>query len=78
MKIASLYLLCFVISFAFMFVFELITGIGGIGELASSVLQQLATSVPMAFGSVMTAVMYYELRNVKEGVSIDSLVNVFD
>ncbi len=33
---------------------------------------------PTAFQSVMTAVIYYTLREVKEGVSVESLANVFD
>ena len=40
--------------------------------------QLFAASIPWAFDSVMTAVIYYELRNVKEGVTVDSLANVFD
>ena len=27
---------------------------------------------------VMTAAVYYKLRNVKEGVTVDSLANAFD
>jgi len=32
----------------------------------------------MAFAQVMIAVTYYELRSVKEGISVDNLANVFD
>ena len=34
--------------------------------------------IPTAFNSVMVAVTYYWLREVKEGVGVDALVNVFD
>ena len=34
--------------------------------------------VPAAFNSVMMAIIYYDLRAVKEGLSIDSLASVFD
>ena len=34
--------------------------------------------IPIAFNSVMVAVIYYWLREVKEGVGVDALVNVFD
>ena len=43
-----------------------------------SIVELLVDAVPLAFFNVMTAVIYYELRSVKEGVSIDSLANVFD
>ena len=40
---------------------------------------QVIISAPMvALAQVMIAVTYYELRSVKEGVSVDSLANVFD
>ncbi|MDL2275236.1 hypothetical protein LJC22_03815 [Desulfosarcina sp. OttesenSCG-928-G10] len=45
-----------------------------IGLMAGTVL----TFIPTAFGSVMYAVAYYDLRTIKEGVSIDRLANVFD
>ena len=78
-KIAGLYLLCFVIIFTVVFVLGFITEMAGIaGAWISSLIQQLANAFPLAFTQVMTAVMYYELRNVKEGVTVESLANVFD
>ncbi|MDL2275235.1 hypothetical protein LJC22_03810 [Desulfosarcina sp. OttesenSCG-928-G10] len=45
-----------------------------VGGLLAAVL-----SIPLtAFSSVMYAVIYYDLRMIKEGVSIDKLANVFD
>ena len=81
MKIAGLYLLYFVFNFTVAFVFRFVVGAAGIVAGASFVthaIQQFIGAVPIALGSVITAVTYYELRNVKEGVSIDSLANVFD
>jgi len=84
LKIFSLCLFSFV-SFA---VFLLNFGLGfglvstifmiNLNPIVRVLLAQLAFVAPMAFGSVMTAVIYYELRKVKDKISIDSLANVFD
>lgn len=34
--------------------------------------------LPYAFSSVMTSIIYYDLRADKEGITLDSLANVFD
>ena len=78
LKIAALYTLNFVIAFAVMYIWGFIAKKAGIGAWTSYLLQQLVNVAPIAFGQVMTAVMYYELRNVKEGISVDQLANVFD
>ena len=81
LKIAGLYLLywlCFAISFRVIFGFGIIAEEAGIRAETISVLQGLASAVQLAFVQVMTAVIYYELRDVKEGVSVNSLANVFD
>lgn len=44
------------------------------GGLVGSILAFL----PVAFSAVMYAVIYYDLRMLKEGVSIDKLAHVFD
>jgi len=41
-------------------------------------LERLSEIIPNAFGGVMTAVIYFELRKVKDRISIDSLSRVFD
>ena len=78
LKIGGLFLLFFVIAFTVIFVFRFVAGIVGVGGGASSVIEQFINVVPMVFAHIVTAVTYYELRNVKEGVTIDSLANVFD
>ncbi len=47
-------------------------------ELFSALAPLVALTIPQAFTSVMNTVIYYELRRIKEGVSLDALANVFD
>ncbi|MCC8165544.1 MAG: hypothetical protein LIQ31_05205 [Planctomycetes bacterium] len=47
-------------------------------DILLSLLINAIILIPTAFQSVMTAVIYYTLREVKEGVSVESLANVFD
>ena len=44
----------------------------------AAMIRGLIVAVPITFFSVMTAVIYYNLRDVKEGVGIEQLTNVFD
>jgi len=74
LKIFALYLMNFTILLIVFFVTAILTSI----HPALSVVELIVDAIPMAFLNVMTAVIYYELRSVKEGVSIDSLANVFD
>lgn len=46
--------------------------------LVAGILMALVLAVPQAFNNVMVAIVYYDLRAIKDGVTIDSLVNVFD
>lgn len=46
--------------------------------LGASLIRSLLLLVPWAFIAVLTPVTYYDLRAVKEGVSLESLANVFD
>ena len=80
LKIAGLYTLGFFNVFVVTFVLGFILGyiVGERDTFAVFVIQRFIVDVPVAFILVMTAVMYYEMRNVKEGVSIDSLAAVFD
>lgn len=39
---------------------------------------QVVLLIPETFWSVMTSIIYYALREAKEGVSVDSLASVFD
>ena len=38
----------------------------------------LVQLIPQTFSNVMSSIMYYDLRAVKEGVDLDNLTNVFD
>ncbi|MDL2210413.1 hypothetical protein LJC26_06380 [Desulfovibrio sp. OttesenSCG-928-O18] len=46
--------------------------------LVFTIIQSIIVAIPQTFQYVMTATIYYDLRAEKEGVSIDSLANVFD
>lgn len=76
--IFALYLLLFVILIvvvvAFAFILVLITG----SEVVAGTIASLVATVPLAFQSVMLATIYYDLRALKEGVTVDQLANVFD
>jgi hypothetical protein len=56
--------------------------IGGIGQIgidwATTIVTWLWTALIMAAQAVLTAVSYYHLRVVKEGVGIDDIAAVFD
>ena len=65
-KIAGAYLLCWGISY---FVDRLVGG--------SSVIQQLISAVPIGFAHVTSVIIYYELREFKEGATVDSIANAF-
>ena len=76
LKIAAIYLLYFVIALAVGFVFAFFTK--KFNSIVLVVLQQFVYAALMALGHVTTAVIYYGLREVKEGVGIEQLANVFD
>ena len=47
-------------------------------KIISVILINLFLVIPLAFQSVMLAVIYYRLREIKEGPVVDHLANVFD
>ena len=49
-----------------------------VGPGTYHILLELVGDVTKAFKYIMPAVIYFELRRVKEGVAVDSLANVFD
>jgi hypothetical protein len=73
-QIFGLFLLVVVISLLGAFVFKLIGGVGGAGQLLSFAWQVVST----AFGAVLSAVIYHDLRVAKEGIDLDTLASVFD
>ncbi len=48
------------------------------GETLAGLLATLVAIVPQAFNFVMLAIIYSDLRSIKEGVTIDVLADVFD
>ncbi|WP_248311353.1 hypothetical protein [Bosea sp. ASV33] len=73
-QIFGLFLLVVVISGVGALVLARIGGIGLVGETLSFAWQVIST----AFGAVLAAVIYHDLRIAKEGIDLDTLANVFD
>jgi hypothetical protein len=73
-QIFGLLLLVTIIAFIVGIVLVLIGGVTLWGELLHFFWQVIAT----AFGAVLAAVVYHDLRVAKEGIDIDDLANVFD
>lgn len=73
-QIFGLFLLVVVISALGAFVFTLIGGAGLVGQLLAFGWQVVST----AFGAVLSAVIYHDLRMAKEGIDLDTLASVFD
>ena len=74
LKIFALYAPSFIVLFIVSFVTALSTHIHPV----FFVVELFVDAIPIAFLNVMTAVIYYELRSVKEGISVDKLASVFD
>lgn len=73
-KIFGIYLLVFLINMGLGIV-QSIFAFGGV--VVVSVVTILTSALSMAFGAVVVAVAYQELRRVKEGADIDSIASVF-
>lgn len=48
------------------------------GTVITSIIGIILVVIPQTYQNVMTAIIYYDLRAVKEGVSVDALAKVFD
>lgn len=57
---------------------EALFGALGGDTATSSIVGILVSILPATFQNVMLAIAYYELRAIKEGLTIDSLISVFD
>ncbi len=64
----------FAIAFLVGYVVMLITG----SFILSILVGGFISAIPGAFNSVMFSIIYYELRSIKEGTTLESLANVFD
>lgn len=59
-------------------------GVGFVAEVAiesmivTALVGELCVAAVQAFNCVMIAIIYYDLRAIKEGVTLDSLASVFD
>jgi len=47
-------------------------------SVIAMIIVMIIVAIPQTYSNVMASIMYYDLRNVKEGVSVDSLAQVFD
>lgn len=78
-KIFGLIMLVGIVSGVIGFVAAFATGlIFPWSKMIVTLVSSLVTLLPQTFGCLMNPVIYYSLRSTKEGVAIDSLVNVFD
>ncbi|MDR3255335.1 MAG: hypothetical protein LBT31_07185 [Synergistaceae bacterium] len=68
------YLSVYVINILIAFVLDRLN----FGAISTRLILIIALLVPNAFCSVLPCVVYYDLRSVKEGLTIDNLSNVFD
>lgn len=73
-QIFGLFLLVIVISLVGALVLARIGGAGFVGQMLSFAWQVAST----AFGAVLSAVIYHDLRMAKEGIDLDTLASVFD
>ena len=73
-QIFGLFLLVVVIALVGAFVLAKIGGVGLVGQTLSFAWQVVST----AFGAVLSAVIYHDLRMAKEGIDLDTLASVFD
>lgn len=48
------------------------------GSIMTAIISIILLVIPQTYQSVMTSIIYYDLRAVKEGVSVDALAKVFD
>ena len=88
LRIAALYLLCFFIIVFVIYVLAYVNVLVSAFFLKTfgraftlvflAAIRQLVTAVPVTLVNIVTAVIYYNLREVKEGVGIDQLAEVFD
>lgn len=76
----KIFLLLFVV-FVMYVVVGIISGVLGAIipiSLVTNLLKSVLSIFPQAFACVMTTIIYFELREAKEGTSLDSLAKVFE
>ncbi len=77
LRVFALVMLVFIVNCALAFLISMLSTQSGT-LLFAALAPLLGLTIPQAFTSVMNAVIYYELRRIKEGISLDSLAGVFD
>lgn len=76
-KVLGLFLIIFIASIIVSWIIEYVAGAIG-GPVFGALLGNLFQIYLIALGSVLSALVYYRLRSIKEGVDIDRLATVFD
>ncbi|MCC8165543.1 MAG: hypothetical protein LIQ31_05200 [Planctomycetes bacterium] len=66
------------VSFSSSFILLPLSGYFRESNVVSFLLVRIPTFIPSAFGNIMAVVLYFTLREVKEGVSAESLATVFE
>lgn len=76
----QIFLIFLALGLAVFILFAIIAVVVGLifNETITQLVINLIGIVPSAFGSILAAILYYDLRNIKEGISLDSLTKVFD
>eukprot|EP00903_Cladosiphon_okamuranus_P022917 g21109.t1 len=67
-----------IINIVALFVVGLVASAGSIGMVIGIVLFAAISTVGAGFLSILVALIYARLREIKEGVSVDQIASVFD
>ncbi|MDL2307793.1 hypothetical protein LJC48_07240 [Desulfovibrio sp. OttesenSCG-928-C06] len=78
LKIFALMLILGLINMAIMLIIPTIFVAMTDNAVVLSIVISLVSALPKAFECVMISTVYYELRKIKEGVTLDTLASVFD
>lgn len=78
LPIFGMLLLTFIATFLLTAVISLTIGVTAAFSAVTALILAFVLVIPQAFCNVMVSIIYYDLRAVKEGVTLDSLTKVFD
>lgn len=72
-------LVCFIIiNLAALFLVTIVAAAGSVGMLVAVLLFTAMSTVGAGFLSILVALIYARLREIKEGISVDQIASVFD
>lgn len=67
-----------VLTFAIAFAVGMLLGYFGLPQMVVEVLTQIVQALVTTLQAVVTAVVYFDLREIREGLGLDDLASVFD